>query len=30
MFLIRSLVDEAEFSSTSAGNVVRMVVWLDP
>jgi serine/threonine-protein kinase RsbW len=30
MFLIRSLVDEVEFSSTGAGNVVRMVVRLDP
>lgn len=29
VFLIRQLVDEVEFSSTSDGNVVRMVVHLD-
>lgn len=28
-FLIQSLVDEAEFSSTSEGNVVRMVIHLE-
>ncbi|MBI3968741.1 MAG: ATP-binding protein [Chloroflexi bacterium] len=28
-FLIRSLVDEVEFTSTEAGNAVRMVVHLD-
>jgi serine/threonine-protein kinase RsbW len=28
LFLIRSLVDHAEFSSTRAGNIVRMVVRL--
>jgi len=30
MFLIRSLVDEVEFSSTKRGNVVRMVLHLEP
>jgi len=30
MFLIRSLVDEVEFSSTSEGNQVRMVIHLEP
>ena len=29
-FLIKSLVDEVEFSSTSRGNVVRMVIYLEP
>lgn len=29
MFLIQSLVDEVEFSSSSAGNEVRMVIHLD-
>jgi serine/threonine-protein kinase RsbW len=29
-YLIRSLVDEVEFASTSAGNVVRMVIHLEP
>jgi serine/threonine-protein kinase RsbW len=29
-FLIQSLVDEVEFSSTSHGNVVRMVIHLGP
>jgi len=29
MFLIRSLVDEVEFSSTKGGNVVRMVIHLE-
>ena len=28
-FLIKSLVDEVEFSSTSEGNLVRMVIHLD-
>jgi serine/threonine-protein kinase RsbW len=28
-FLIRSLVDEVEFSSTTEGNVVRMVIHLE-
>jgi serine/threonine-protein kinase RsbW len=28
IFLIKSLVDEAEFTSTDEGNVVRMVVYL--
>jgi len=28
-FLIKSLVDEVEFSSTSGGNVVRMVIYLE-
>ncbi len=30
MFLIKQLVDEVEFSSTSGGNQVRMVVHLEP
>jgi serine/threonine-protein kinase RsbW len=30
IFLIRSLMDEVEFSSTRAGNQVRMVVYHDP
>lgn len=30
VFLIESLVDEVEFSSTSEGNVVRMIVHLEP
>ena len=29
-FLIKSLVDEVEFSSTSEGNVVRMIIHLEP
>jgi serine/threonine-protein kinase RsbW len=29
-FLIKSLVDEVEFTSTSEGNVVRMVIHLEP
>lgn len=29
-FLIRSLVDEVEFASTAEGNVVRMVIHLEP
>jgi serine/threonine-protein kinase RsbW len=29
-FLIRALVDEVEFSSTGQGNVVRMVIRLEP
>jgi hypothetical protein len=29
LFLIKSLVDEVEFSSTSEGNLVRMVIHLD-
>jgi serine/threonine-protein kinase RsbW len=29
-FLIKSLVDEVEFSSTSGGNIVRMVIYLEP
>ncbi|MBI2941601.1 MAG: ATP-binding protein [Chloroflexi bacterium] len=29
-FLIRSLVDEVEFTSTSEGNLVRMVIHLEP
>jgi serine/threonine-protein kinase RsbW len=28
-FLIKSLVDEVEFSSTSGGNLVRMVIYLE-
>jgi serine/threonine-protein kinase RsbW len=28
-FLIKSLVDEVEFSSTSKGNLVRMVIYLE-
>ena len=28
-FLIKSLVDEVEFSSTSEGNLVRMIIHLD-
>lgn len=30
MFLIKTLVDEVEFSSSQRGNVVRMVVHLEP
>jgi serine/threonine-protein kinase RsbW len=30
IFLIRSLVDEAQFSSTKSGNVVRIVMHLGP
>ncbi len=30
MFLIRSLEDEVEFSSTNSGNVVRLVMRLEP
>jgi serine/threonine-protein kinase RsbW len=30
MFLIKSLVDEVEFASTPRGNVVRMVIHLEP
>jgi serine/threonine-protein kinase RsbW len=29
-FLIKSLVDEVEFASTAEGNVVRMVIHLEP
>lgn len=30
MFLIKELVDEVEFSSSQRGNVVRMVIYVEP